>query len=291
MNGSGVIHDIGYRPYTGQRLGEGYVFRSLYLTSLRNTFGLGRSGKSKILPFVLLGLNLIPMIVIVAVMVATGAPALPFDYAFYVIFVQILVSTFAASQGPVLFSRDLRHGSIVLYLARPMQSATYAVARWLGLATAIFGFIALPVLAMYAGAMLAKLDFGANTEDVLQTLGFSLVLAGILASVCGLFAALTVRRGFAVVGSIGVLIFGAAVISAIQGIATEEGADGVAEVAGIFSPYTLYSGMVDGLTDTTAGAIAVPGHAMSVLYLAVGLLVGLGGLGLLVLRYRKVAAR
>jgi ABC-2 type transport system permease protein len=291
MSTSGVIHDIGYRPYTGQRLGEGYVFRSLYLTSLRNAFGLGRSGKSKILPFVLLGLNLIPMIVIVAVMVATKAQELPFDYAFYVIFVQILVSTFAASQGPVLFSRDLRHGSIVLYLARPMRSATYAIARWLGLATAIFGFIALPVVLMYAGAMLAKLDFGTNTEDMVQTLGFSLVLAVILASVCGLFAALTVRRGFAVVGSIGVLIFGWYVISAIQAIASEEGAAEVGEVAGLFSPFTIYQGMVDGLTDTSASAIVVPDQTMSVLYLAVGLLVGLGGFGLLVLRYRKVAAR
>lgn len=287
----GVIHDIGYRPYHGPRLGEGRVFGALYLTSLRNAYGLGRSGRSKVLPFLLLGLNLIPMIIIVAIMVATGIQSLPFDYAYYVVFVQILVSTFAAAQGPVIFSRDLRFGSIVLYLARPMGSATYAVARWAGLATAIFGFVTLPLVLMYAGALLAKLDFADNTEEVIQAIGFSLVLSLMLASVCGLFAALTVRRGFAVVGSIGVLIFGSAVVSVIQGVAWDNGSDGVAEVAGLFSPYTLYSGMVDGLTATTAGAIVVPDGAMALLYLLVGLLVGIGGLLLLVLRYRKVASR
>ena len=287
----GVIHDIGYRPYTGPRLGEGSVFSALYLISLRNAYGLGRSARSKVMPFLLLGLNLIPMIIVVAIMVATGIRSLPFDYTYYVVFVQILVSVFAAAQAPVLFSRDLRFGSIVLYLARPMSSATYAVARWLGLVTAIFGFVTLPLVLMYAGALLAKLDFADNTEEVLQAIGFSLVLSAVLASICGLFAALTVRRGFAVVGSIGVLIFGSAVVSVIQGVASEQGSDGVADVAGLFSPYTLYSGMVDGLTAQTAGAIVVPDGAMAPLYLLFGILVGIGGLLLLVLRYRQVAAR
>ena len=33
---SGVIHDIGYRPYAGPRLGEGSVAWAFFVTGLRN---------------------------------------------------------------------------------------------------------------------------------------------------------------------------------------------------------------------------------------------------------------
>ena len=41
---SGVIHDLGYRPYAGPRLGERAVAWSLFLTGLRNCYGLGGPG-------------------------------------------------------------------------------------------------------------------------------------------------------------------------------------------------------------------------------------------------------
>ena len=44
--GGSVIHDLGYRPYTGPRLGAGAIARALTLTGFRNAFGLGRSGRS-----------------------------------------------------------------------------------------------------------------------------------------------------------------------------------------------------------------------------------------------------
>ena len=42
---AGVIHDIGYRPYAGPRLGEREVAWAFFVTGLRNCFGLGRSGQ------------------------------------------------------------------------------------------------------------------------------------------------------------------------------------------------------------------------------------------------------
>ncbi|HET7193831.1 MAG TPA: hypothetical protein VFI99_02470, partial [Nocardioides sp.] len=62
---SGVIHDIGYRPYSGERLGEGKVAWSLFVTGLRNCYGLGRSARSKALPMILLGLMLLPALILV----------------------------------------------------------------------------------------------------------------------------------------------------------------------------------------------------------------------------------
>lgn len=57
---SGVIHDIGYRGYDGPREGTGALALSLYVTGLRHAFGLGRSSRSKVLPFLLLGLGALP---------------------------------------------------------------------------------------------------------------------------------------------------------------------------------------------------------------------------------------
>ena len=46
---SGVIHDLGYRRYDGPRHGAATIARTLYVTGLRHAFGLGRSGRSKVL--------------------------------------------------------------------------------------------------------------------------------------------------------------------------------------------------------------------------------------------------
>ena len=43
---TGVIHDIGYRRYTGPRLGRAQIARALYWHSLRSAFGIGRGDKA-----------------------------------------------------------------------------------------------------------------------------------------------------------------------------------------------------------------------------------------------------
>jgi ABC-2 type transport system permease protein len=53
---TGVIHDIGYQRYTGPRLGRRQVFGALYLHGLRTAFGLGRSAKAKIFPWLVVGI-------------------------------------------------------------------------------------------------------------------------------------------------------------------------------------------------------------------------------------------
>ena len=49
---TGVIHDIGYRRYTGRRLGRAQIIRALYWHSLRSAFGIGRGAKAKIVPVI-----------------------------------------------------------------------------------------------------------------------------------------------------------------------------------------------------------------------------------------------
>ena len=246
---AGVIHDQGYRPYTGPRLGAGAIARALTLTGFRNAFGLGRSGKSKVLPFILLGLNLLPAVVLVGVMVLVGLDELPMGYAQYASTTQVLLGIFVAAQAPVLFSRDLRHGSITLYLARPLRASTYALARWISLLVATLVFIWLPVLLLYVGALLGELDAGGQTRNAALALLLGLLLGLDITGIGALISSWSTRRGFAVVATIAVLLIANGVVTAVQGIAIDEDRPRVAEVAGLFSPYSLYRGAADALAD------------------------------------------
>ncbi|HQR28157.1 MAG TPA: ABC transporter permease [Nocardioides sp.] len=289
---TGVIHDLGYRPYAGPRQAEPLIARALFVTGLRNAFGLGRSGKSKILPFILLGLNLVPALILVTVMVTLRLKELPTDYAAYAGTTQMLVSVFAAAQAPILFSHDLRYGSIVLYLARPMHAATYAVTRWASLVAALLVFLLTPVLVLYVGALLAGTDVTDQSRDAGIAALLATLLAGMLAAVAGLISSWSTRRGFAVVATIAVLLFGYGVIAAIQGIAHSQDQLWVGEYAGLLSPYSLYRGLAESLADVSAGSITPPtGAAMEAGYLVVALALVVGGAGALVLRYRRVAGR
>jgi ABC-2 type transport system permease protein len=288
----GVIHDLGYRPYAGPRQAEGQIALALFVTGLRNAFGLGRSGKSKLLPFILLGLNLLPALIIVAIMVFTRLDELPISYAAYAGQTQMLLSVFAAAQAPILFSRDLRHGSIVLYLARPLRSATYALMRWCSLTAALLIFLVTPILVLLLGAVLSEADLTDQlTESGLAVL-VALLLAGMLASVTGVISAWSTRRGFGVVASIAVLLFGYGAVAAVQAIAYDEGADRIGEYAGLLAPYALYRGICASVLDSSVDAITAPqGALMETAYVGVAVLILLGGLALLMWRYRKAAAR
>jgi ABC-2 type transport system permease protein len=287
---AGVIHDLGYRPYDGPRASQGAIAWALFVSGFRNAFGLGRSGKSKVLPFLLLALNLLPAVIVVGVMVLVGVDRLPVTYAQYASQTQILLSIFVASQAPVLFSRDLRHGTIALYLARPLPSAAYAVARWASLLAATLVFLLVPIVALYVGAVLSELDVTEQTTDALEAALLALLLAVGLTGIGGLISSISVRRGFAVVATIAVLLLGNGVVTAVQGIAEEQQEPRIGEVAGLFSPYSLYRGAMAALTDNPA--LTPPtGAAMTAAYFVVLVLLGAGCLAAIVLRYRRLAGR
>ncbi|MFA6576466.1 MAG: ABC transporter permease, partial [Nocardioides sp.] len=240
---TGVIHDLGYRPYGGPRLGERAVAWAFFVTGLRNTFGLGRSGRSKVLPMILLGLMLLPALILVGVLVQArnilGLNEQIVAYSTYPLTTQLLISVFVASQAPALISRDLRFRTITLYLARPMRRTTYVLVRLASLTVATFALIGAPLLLMYVGGLLADLPIGRETGRILGALVGAALLAACLSGLAALVAALTIRRGLAVAAVIVVLLVSYTVVATIQGISIEAGNPTVGEVAGLFSPYTL----------------------------------------------------
>ena len=286
--GASVIHDLGYRPYTGPRLGPGPIARALASTGFRNAFGLGRSGRSKVLPFLLLVLNLMPAVIIGGVLVLGGLDELPIGYAEYASTTQVLLGIFVAAQAPVLFSRDLRHGTISLYLARPLRSSTYAIARWASLLGATLVFLLLPIAILYAVALLGELGVADQTREAGVAVALAVLLALSLAGVAGLIASWSTRRGFAVVATIALLLIGNGIVSVVQAIAMEEGEPQVGEIAGLFSPYSLYRGLMGAWADVDAPT-PPSSTGMELVYVGVFVALSAACLGGLVWRYRRVA--
>jgi ABC-2 type transport system permease protein len=286
-----VIHDIGYRHYIGQRLGRAAIVRELYVQSLRSAYGLGRTAKSKILPFLMLGGMVLPAFILDAVLVFAGLPEPPLEYARYVFVLQAVVSIFVAGQAPQLFSRDLRFRSITLYFARPVTALDYVVAKTAALATALLLLMIAPLVVLYAGGLLAELAFWGQTRDFAVAVAGALVLALVLAGLGGLISSTTTRRGFGVAAVITVLLVslgGAVIIGEI--LQTEAGND-VAGYAGLLSPTT----MVDGLQSLVFGVpsstnVPPPDGALGTVVFALATAASIAGsFGLLVRRYRRRA--
>ena len=287
---SGVIHDLGYRHYDGVREGTGAIARTLFATGLRHAYGLGRSGKSKVMPFLLLAMSVLPALIVVGVVVLTGLNSLPVSYADYTNQTQLLVSLFAAAQAPVLFSRDLRHRSIVLYLARPLSAPVFALMRWLALTVAVWLFMAVPTVLLFVGALLSGLDTSDQASQLLKAVVLQTLLALLIAGITGLISSVSLRRGFAVVGSVMALIVLTGVVTAIQAIAQEQDSESVSTAVGLFSPWSLYSGLANAWDAGIDTFVPVNG-AWALAYVLVALLLVATTLLALVARFRKVGSR
>lgn len=164
------IHNIGYRNYDGPRLGRAYARRSLFSQSLRGAYGLGRSAKSKVLPMLLFAVMCLPAAIMVAVAVATKANDLPVDYTRNAILMQAVIGLFIAAQAPQTVSRDLRFRTVPLYFSRPIERVDYVLAKFAAMASALFILTAAPLVVLYVGALLAKLDFADQTKGFAQGL-------------------------------------------------------------------------------------------------------------------------
>jgi len=243
-----------------------------------------------VMPFLLLAMSVLPALIVVGVVVLTGLDSLPVSYADYTNQTQLLVSLFAAAQAPVLFSRDLRHRSIVLYLARPLSSPIFALTRWLSLAVSLLVFMWVPTLLLYVGALLASLDKSDETESLLKALVLQLLLAVLMAGITGVISSVSLRRGFAVVGSVMALVVLTGVVTAVQAISDEEGADTVGVAAGLASPWSLFNGLADAW-DAGITTFTPPDGAWPLAYVLAAALLSAACVLALVARFRKVGAR
>lgn len=285
----GVIHDIGYRHFAGERRGRGYIRRSLFVDSLRGAYGLGRSGRSKVMPMLLLAVMCLPALAIVAITAVTGADELVAGYPSYLLNLQLAISIFVAAQAPVLVSRDLRFGVMSLYFSRPLERLDYVLGKYGAMASALLVLTAAPLTIMFLGALVASLPIGEQLPDYLRALAGAAVLSLILAGIGLVIAAVTPRRGLAVAAVVTVLAVLSGVQAVAQEVAFEEGAGEGAAYFSLISPYTLVEGVQSSLLGAASPLPTPPGGAGTVIFsLAAVLLVG-GCFAALVLRYRSVS--
>ncbi|WP_405012198.1 ABC transporter permease [Kitasatospora sp. NBC_01539] len=289
---TGVIHNIGYRGYEGPRLGRAYATRSLYVQSLRAAFGLGRSGKSKVLPMAMFGLPVVIAAVMVAIQIFTGVKKPIVDYADFIQNTGTLVWIFLAAQAPVLFSRDLRHHTVPLYFSRPITRADYVRAKFAALASALFIVMAVPLLVLYLGALLGRLPFGHHTAHFLIGLAAAVLYAVLEAAIAMLIAASTPRRGFGVASIMGVLVVSSIVAGIVYGIAGGEfeSPPESANWAAMLAPGMLVAGFVNQVFGLVVhpNVVHAPGAGAALLFAAEIVLLTVACYWFTDRRYRKI---
>ncbi|MEV7185846.1 ABC transporter permease [Kitasatospora sp. NPDC093102] len=288
---TGVIHDIGYRGYTGPRLGRAYATRALFTQSLRAAYGLGRSGKSKVLPMLVLGVVTVPALIMVALSVVMKRDELPVEYAGYLSMLSLVVSVFLASQAPVLLSRDLRYQTVPLYFSRPITRTDYVRAKFGAMVCAQLLLMAAPLLVLYVGALLGGMDFAHNTGHFLYGLVAAVLYALVPTSVAVVIAAATPRRGFGVAAIMGYLAVSAALGAAAVGISNPSttGSD-AAQWMSLISPTDLVEALVNEVFGLGGGLDRrhAPGGLGAAVFALVAVAMVAGSYRLLLRRYRNV---
>ncbi|MEV6369847.1 ABC transporter permease subunit [Micromonospora musae] len=292
---TGVIHDIGYQRYTGPRLGRRQVFGALYLHGLRTAFGLGRSAKAKIFPWLVVAIVTVVAAGVTAVRSQIGEVVM--TYAQFADNMSWLVIFFAAVVAPELVSRDLRSGVLPLYFSRPMPRSDYPLAKLLAMITALWLLLGAPQLVMFLGAAFTTGD-GMNGVwnellDLLPGLLYAGLWAAVFASIGLLVASLTGKRAFAAGGVVAVFLMTTPIVGTLSIMPSQT----LNELAGLASPSTL----VQGVGAWSLGDLLITGDAAEAthsligdfgpVYAAAAVLLIAGCVTLLLARYRKVATR
>lgn len=286
--GAGAIHDIGYRHYDGPRLGASYIRRSLFVDTLRGTFGLGRSARSKVMPMLLLAVMVLPAVVIGIVAGYFGFTELPLGYTEYVITLQLAVTIFLGAQSPAVMSRDLRFRVAALYFSRPLSRQQYVQAKYAGMATALFLLMGVPITLLLGGALLAELSLGEQLPDYLRAMAGAALYALVLGGIGLVVSAMTPRRGLGVAAVVGVLLVLSGIQVTVRAMAEAFGNDTFVGYTGLISPYTLVDGVASGVlgAESSVGQ-GPPGVLGTAVFSAVAVLLVAGCYAALVARYRK----
>lgn len=190
-----VIHDIGYKPYTGPRLGRPQILRALYVHGLRACLGFGRGPKAKIVPWFRVLIALIPAALNVYASSAGKPLVMPYSAMASDLF--LFTALYTAVAAPELVSRDLRHHTLPLYFSRPLHRIDYPLAKVLALATTVFAILMLPVLITYIGQIASAKsghEIWLDSRQAFPALVIAVLQAAVLSVLALLLASTTGRR-------------------------------------------------------------------------------------------------
>lgn len=284
MSEAGVIHDIGYQRYDGPRLGRLAMQQALYVHGLRAAYGLGRSAKAKIFPWLVFAIMLLVAVIVAAIRSLTGESVI--SYLEFAGQMSFLIIFFTAIVAPQLVSRDLRAGTLPLYFSRPLRAADYVSAKFAAMVSAIWLLLGVPQFIMFLGAAFTTKDGVKGVVDELGDLlpgwGYSLLWALMFAAIGLLVASFTGKQAFAAGGIVAVFL----VTTPIVGVLSSLPSTTANQLASLASPMTLLAGVgqwMGGRFGLDLGRFG-PIYAIETVCLIASCLL------ILLARYRKVAS-
>ncbi|MBN6056949.1 ABC transporter permease [Nonomuraea sp. RK-328] len=281
------IYDIGYRHYDGPRLGRGHTTRALTVHSLRGVFGLGRPARSKLVPFSLAAIMVLPAIVSIAIMALMRREGL--SYSGFAVIMQAVLAIFLASQAPTVVAPDLRFRVLPLYLSRPVTIAEYVGAKVVAMTAAMYALIAVPLTLMFAGELLVDLPGPPHTKEYVGAMVTGLLLAVLLSAFGLAIASLTPRRGLGVASVIALYLLASASVPIMYGTLLSAGNEAAARWAWLINPFWLVDAVQVWLFGTTPNSEG--GYPAGPVPIVIVVLLIAAAVAALALRYRKAASR
>ena len=220
------VFDLGYQQYTGPREGRNRARWALFVNGLRTLLGIGRGGKSKILPVLLFVAAITPAVVFVIVLSFIGDLAVALEEgdfvpgpADYYGIVSVVLVLFGAIMAPELLGPDRRDNVLPLYLVRPMTTLDYLAMR-------LLAFAAIALVLVYSGqiVLMAGLAFTAsepldylrdNWADIPRILLMGALISLFISVVTLAVSAYVIRRAIAAAVIIGAYLVIAGVVDGL----------------------------------------------------------------------------
>ena len=288
MSDGSTIHDLGYRRYAGERVGAAGAWNALYVQSVRTMFGMGRPAKAKVIPILVIAATMLPALAILAAASAASGQV-PIRYGQLIGGQLLLFVLFLAAQVPEVLSRDQQHQLLPLLFTRDVTRASYALARFGAIFSAVFIVALAPLLLLYVGEIgISKnpaATFRLMGDRIWPVLGQSTLSAFAMTGIGAALAAWTPRRAYATAAIFGTFLLLAAIATGLDDLA------GVSRrTAELLDPIRAMGTMAMILfAEKTRGMELNPPPSVGV-YVALTLGLGVSGLLLLLWRMRRIRA-
>jgi ABC-2 type transport system permease protein len=223
----GRIYDLGYQQYTGPRQGRGRAVVSLFRFSLRRAWAIGRPFRSKIIPWGLAAMALVPALVGLgaAAMVSRfnlgdGESFELFSYQGYYGYISTLFVLFCTSVAPELVCPDQRQRVLTLYFSRYVGRTGYVAAKLGAMLAAMLAFALTPQIILFFGNALASRDSWGYIQDKADVLprivAAALLVSLFFGSISLAIAAHTGRRIYAAGAFFALMVLSNAVAASIH---------------------------------------------------------------------------
>lgn len=213
--GGSEIHDLGYRPYQGKRLGPIWSMRSLFIYSLRRALGLKRRNRLKMAPFFSIFAAWMPAIGVIfgAVFIrdASGMDSIAkqlLDYAGYINQISFPLMLFCVAAIPGVLTTDRTTGMLAMYMASPLTRSTYFLSKALAIFVVLMALTVAPILFLVTAAHLLGFGDGGIMgffKVFAQALGAGTLMSLCLGSIAMFVSSIPKRWSLASVGIFGAL--------------------------------------------------------------------------------------